>query len=355
MERAGYLDDLLSNSHEDFEGGAEFSTRMMDTVSASLVRIDALGGDDSSMSGLLDVATRNEDANYAVLTGDYPEGVEGDLPWTEETAQNVTDRIIGQLYTHEWGDDGEAARGLTEWIEGRSPGERAELMTNVSCFWFRKEGWSSVKKAPLALAAVSGGVLVLVSACTSPDGSSSGGDSPASEVSGERVPELWVKNAIDAHVIQEMFARNEDGSVMENIEDYYEERREVEEANNLEPFDGMAVLLDTGVLVETGEGYRVVADQDEWDTAGPGPGESEVREAMLHVLEANTVDWCGEMKGYEFSELYVDSYWGAFDTEEEYVASIEGYVSCDSGDEPPGPAPRSTADTMRLRAVRAFV
>ncbi|NKZ00012.1 TPR repeat region-containing protein [Nocardiopsis alborubida] len=120
MERAGYLDDLLSNSHEDFEGGAEFSTRMMDTVSASLVRIDALGGDDSSMSGLLDVATRNEDANYAVLTGDYPEGVEGDLPWTEETADNVTDRIIGQLYTHEWGDDGEAARGLTEWIEDMS-------------------------------------------------------------------------------------------------------------------------------------------------------------------------------------------------------------------------------------------
>ncbi|WP_370012850.1 hypothetical protein UIS43_07215 [Nocardiopsis sp. LDBS0036] len=120
MERAGYLDDLLSNSHEDFEGGAEFSTRMMDTVSSSLVRIDALGGDDSSMSGLLDVATRNEDANYAVLTGEYPEGVEGDLPWTGETADNVTDRIIGQLYTHEWGDDGEAARGLTEWIEDMS-------------------------------------------------------------------------------------------------------------------------------------------------------------------------------------------------------------------------------------------
>ncbi|NYH54027.1 hypothetical protein HNR06_003616 [Nocardiopsis arvandica] len=120
MEQAGYLNDLLSNSHEDFEGGAEFSTRMMGTVSASLTRIDALGGDDSSMSGLLGVATRNEDANYAVLTGEYPEGVEGDLPWTEETADNVTDRIIGQLYTHEWGDDGEAARDLTEWIEDMS-------------------------------------------------------------------------------------------------------------------------------------------------------------------------------------------------------------------------------------------
>ncbi|WP_370012852.1 hypothetical protein UIS43_07225 [Nocardiopsis sp. LDBS0036] len=189
-----------------------------------------------------------------------------------------------------------------------------------------------MKKAPLTLAAVSAGVLVLVSACTSPEGSSSGGDSPASEVSGERVTELWVKNAVDAHVIQEMFARDEDGSVMENIGDYYEERREVEEANNLEPFDGMAVLLDAGVLVETGEGYRVVADQEEWYTGSPGPGESEVREAMLHVLEANTVDWCGGVKGYEFSDTYVDTYWGDFDTEEEYVASIGGYVSCGSGE-----------------------
>ncbi|MEV2279394.1 hypothetical protein AB0I72_27840 [Nocardiopsis sp. NPDC049922] len=117
MERAGYLNDLLEHSHEDMEGGAEFSTRMMDTISLSLTRIDALGSDDSDMSGLVDVATRNEDANYAILTGEYPEGVEGDLPWTEETAENVTNRIIEDLYTHEWGDDGEAARGLTEWIE----------------------------------------------------------------------------------------------------------------------------------------------------------------------------------------------------------------------------------------------
>ncbi|WP_017605517.1 hypothetical protein [Nocardiopsis alkaliphila] len=219
------------------------------------------------------------------------------------------------------------------WIEPlNSPGERAGLMTGVFCFWFRKEGWSSVKKTPLALVAVSAAVLVLVSACTSPQGSSSGGDSPISGASGERVTELWVKDAIAAHVIQEMFARDENGSVMENIEDYYEERREVEEANSLEPFDGLGVLLESGVLVETGEGYRVVADLDEWDTGGSGPRESEVREAMLHVLEANTVDWCGEMKGYEFSDLYVDSYWEAFDTREEYVASIQGYVSCGSGE-----------------------
>lgn len=54
---------------------------------------------------------------------------------------------------------------------------------------------------------------------------------------------------------------------------------------------------------------------------------------MIHVLEASKVDWCGEpMKGYEFSDLYLDSYWGAFDTREEYVASIADYVDCGTGE-----------------------
>ncbi|MDT0329211.1 TPR repeat region-containing protein [Nocardiopsis lambiniae] len=126
MERAGYLNDFLQHSHEDMEGGAEFSTRMMDTVSLSLTRIGALGNDDSSMAGLVDVATRNEDANYAILTGEYPDGVEGELPWTEDTAENVTNRIIGDLYTHDWKDDGDAARGLTEWIEDMSWSDDAD-------------------------------------------------------------------------------------------------------------------------------------------------------------------------------------------------------------------------------------
>lgn len=185
---------------------------------------------------------------------------------------------------------------------------------------------------PLALTTAFMLALISISACDSSVDQTAEESSVESANAGERVTELWVKDAIAAHVIQEMFARDEDGSVMENIEDYYEERREVEEAEGVEPFDGMAVLLESGVLVETGEGYRVVADLDEWDTGGSGPRESEVREAMLHVLEVNTVDWCGEMKGYEFSDLYVDSYWGAFDTREEYVTSIQGYVSCGSGE-----------------------
>lgn len=116
LEKAEGLESLFAHTHQDMEGGAEFSTRLMHTVTSQLQHIDFLGKDDGSMSGLVDIATRNEDANYAILTGDYPEGVEGGLPWTEQSAQNVRERIISELYTHDWGDEGEAARGLTEWI-----------------------------------------------------------------------------------------------------------------------------------------------------------------------------------------------------------------------------------------------
>ena len=147
MERAGYLDELLTHSHDDMEGGIEFSARMMETVSDGVVRLDAMGhSNDESLAGLIDVATRNEDVNYAILTGELPEGVseglpdgvEVELPWSGEVVDNTRERIISSLFTHEWSDDGEAVRGLTEWMEESSwsddPAERemsAEAMSGL--------------------------------------------------------------------------------------------------------------------------------------------------------------------------------------------------------------------------------
>ncbi|MET9797382.1 hypothetical protein [Nocardiopsis alba] len=116
-EGAESLNRLLEHSDGKIEGGSEFSTRMMHSISGELNRMQLTGGDDSSMSGLLDVATRNEDANYAILTGEYPDGVEGGLPWNDKSQENITSNIIENIYKHEWSDDGEAARGLTRWIE----------------------------------------------------------------------------------------------------------------------------------------------------------------------------------------------------------------------------------------------
>src|SRR5699024_1936462 len=82
------------------------------------------GSDDSTISGLLDVATRNEDANYVILTGEYPPGVDADLPWTGENAEELRNQTLERLYSHDWGDDGEAVRGITDWlVEGPADGD----------------------------------------------------------------------------------------------------------------------------------------------------------------------------------------------------------------------------------------
>ncbi|WP_143832083.1 hypothetical protein [Nocardiopsis sp. CNR-923] len=177
-------------------------------------------------------------------------------------------------------------------------------------------------------------MVALISACEFTEEQSSEDDSPSSEASGGYVTKIWASATIYAYVLQEMFARDEDGSVMENIGDYYEERREFEEAAGLTYFDGMEILLSSGAIAEIDGGYRVAVDSDEWDLgSGSGVSESEVIQAMVLALEVNEVDWCGgSMNGYEFSELYLDSYWEDFDSHEEYVESIEEYVACGSGE-----------------------
>ncbi|SIO85022.1 hypothetical protein [Nocardiopsis sp. JB363] len=127
-DQAEGLGELLVHSDETLEGGAEFSARVIDTVSREVDRISNLATshtqDDNDMSILLDVATRNDDANYALLTGEYPEGVDVDLPWEGSSADSRREKALEHLYTHEWGDDGAAVRKITDWIaDGPAAGD----------------------------------------------------------------------------------------------------------------------------------------------------------------------------------------------------------------------------------------
>ncbi|WP_431872918.1 hypothetical protein [Nocardiopsis eucommiae] len=127
MDQAEGLNELLSHSREELEGGAQFSTTVAVAVGEGIERLELLGRtDDSVMSGLLTTATRNEDANFALLTGSYPDGVDADLPWPGEGEHAEQNRIntLKSLFTHDWGDEGEAARGVTDWIsDGPADGE----------------------------------------------------------------------------------------------------------------------------------------------------------------------------------------------------------------------------------------
>ncbi|WP_435105215.1 hypothetical protein [Nocardiopsis synnemataformans] len=97
------------------------------------------------------------------------------------------------------------------------------------------------------------------------------------------------------------------------------------------------VLLNTGVISTDGGNYRVETDITEWNvTSGPVTAETSmtaVESSLGDILNHNNVTWCGtSIRGDKFVMDYFDRYEDSFATREEYVASIEDYVDCGTGE-----------------------
>ncbi|MFB4319830.1 hypothetical protein [Actinomadura sp. 21ATH] len=105
---------LLGEADPGLTGGERFSTELiavtphyLDVVTSHANRFESdTRLTDAAAAAILGVATRNEEANHAILTGDYDPGTIGE----------ATPELLRSLYTHDWSDDGRAAAGLTEWI-----------------------------------------------------------------------------------------------------------------------------------------------------------------------------------------------------------------------------------------------
>lgn len=123
-EAAG-LAALLGNANGEMEAGHGLSATL--TLSMGLYAAGASGhmdvwlGEEDVLT-LVDVGNRNRDANHAFLTGDFvhpnfrDENGEVVPGFLGETPQDMIDRALEGLFTHEWTDDGAAVRGLTDWI-----------------------------------------------------------------------------------------------------------------------------------------------------------------------------------------------------------------------------------------------
>ncbi|MDA2803243.1 TPR repeat region-containing protein [Nocardiopsis suaedae] len=107
---------LFESADPHMRGGTELSARLTAAVGSALgdntfknmdlgEKVDDLAGD------LLDVSFRNIEANYDVLT-DTGVKSKDNLDGREFTAADV----LKGLFTYEWEDDGETARGLIDWI-----------------------------------------------------------------------------------------------------------------------------------------------------------------------------------------------------------------------------------------------
>ncbi|WP_047871859.1 hypothetical protein [Nocardiopsis sp. RV163] len=112
------LSAFMEHTDEDLQGGYGLSTNLHLTTGAFL---DAWGDDpdpdgvlpdSEQVSHIIDVASRNTDANYYMLTGDHLDGEEG----VDHGDEDLRTRALEGTLTHEWHDDGRTARQLTDWL-----------------------------------------------------------------------------------------------------------------------------------------------------------------------------------------------------------------------------------------------
>ncbi|WP_344075976.1 hypothetical protein, partial [Nocardiopsis metallicus] len=83
---------------------------------------------DDIASSLLNISTRNEEANYVILSGEYPNGHDFDhLP---NNSHLKPEDILGELYTRDWDDDGKAASKVTDWLAEHTIPSSDELREN---------------------------------------------------------------------------------------------------------------------------------------------------------------------------------------------------------------------------------
>ncbi len=112
------LSAFLEHTDENLEGGYGLSTTLHLTTGAFL---DAWGDthdpdgvlpDSEQLSHIIDVASRNTDANYYMLTGEHLNEEEG----VDYGDKDLRTRALEGTLTYEWHDDGHTARQLTDWL-----------------------------------------------------------------------------------------------------------------------------------------------------------------------------------------------------------------------------------------------
>ncbi|WP_028648831.1 hypothetical protein [Nocardiopsis sp. CNT312] len=123
------LSAFLAHTDEDMEGGYGLSTNLQLSTGAFL---DAWGDvpdpdgvmpDSEQLSHILGAATRNEDANYYVLTGDHL----NEEPGVEYGDKDLRIQALDGTLTYEWHDHGHTARQLTDWLAEDIHSEDAEV------------------------------------------------------------------------------------------------------------------------------------------------------------------------------------------------------------------------------------
>ncbi|MDS1272287.1 hypothetical protein RIF23_18515 [Lipingzhangella sp. LS1_29] len=125
---------LMSYSDVDRAGGTEFSINLTSVLGEYMRRDDNfdIWGDawpdrentnEDNIASILDVATRNEEANHSVITGNGP---------YSHPNYNDPERILEGLWGYDWNSDNEGAvSGLTNWIQESAHSESGSDRTRA--------------------------------------------------------------------------------------------------------------------------------------------------------------------------------------------------------------------------------
>ncbi|MFE6305825.1 hypothetical protein [Nocardiopsis sp. NPDC057823] len=110
------LAEFLSNSGPGVQGGTEFSTTLLGTSATNLHYTEFYGGEPTGTAyqDIIEVASRNEEANYIILTGEDFDGNEYRHHSNHDHLK--PEDVLTTFYSYEWEDDGAAVSGITDWI-----------------------------------------------------------------------------------------------------------------------------------------------------------------------------------------------------------------------------------------------
>lgn len=118
------LSQMFDQVDPNVQGGERLSANLTHSMGHMLDGMDSpkeLPIPPENLQTIIDVSTRNEDANLEILTHEdlLDEDEKSDYSRDNETT-------LKGLLTHDWEDDGEALSGLTDWIWEQSDGSEEE-------------------------------------------------------------------------------------------------------------------------------------------------------------------------------------------------------------------------------------
>lgn len=108
------LSDLLGSSGPGVMGGVEFSVELAASSARMLDYADRGDMEEKHFNTVIDVVSRNDKANYVLLTGENPDGSPYEL---HQDNQSMVPKIfLEEMYSYEWKDKGESVGKFTDWI-----------------------------------------------------------------------------------------------------------------------------------------------------------------------------------------------------------------------------------------------